>query len=64
MMNDEQLQPRWLTPDEAATYISVSRTTFWRLVKNGDLPAPSKVGERLVRHDRLQLDKYMERENA
>ncbi len=52
-----QIEPRWLTPDQAATYIGRFRDELPRLVRAGKLPAPSyHFGPRSPRYDRHALD--------
>lgn len=36
-MSPRQLDPRWLTPDAAADFLGVSRSTFFRLQREGRL---------------------------
>ena len=49
---------RYLTPKQAAVYLSVKPKQLERLRMTGDGPAFSKVG-RLVRYSRADLDAYM-----
>jgi predicted DNA-binding transcriptional regulator AlpA len=49
------LPPRGLSRVEAATYIGVSPTLFDRMVGDGRMPRPKRVGERRV-WDRTALD--------
>ena len=53
------VQPRLLSPDEAATYLGLgSRWAIYRLVGHGELPAIRLAGKlRLDRHD---LDRLIE----
>lgn len=48
---------RYLTYDEAAGHMGISRWTIWRAVKHGELPAV-RVGA-AVRFDVADLDRYM-----
>jgi excisionase family DNA binding protein len=52
--------PRALRVDRAAAYLSMSTTLFERLVKEGRLPKPKKLGG-YVFWDRLALDEFVER---
>lgn len=47
--------PRGLCREDAALYIGVGTTTFDRLVEEGRMPKPMKVGKRVV-WDRLKID--------
>lgn len=47
--------PRGLNRVEAARYVGVSPGTFDKLVADGQMPAPKKVGARLI-FDRHALD--------
>jgi len=49
------LQPRGLGRDDAARYIGISPSLFDRLVTEGRMPRPSRIGKRVV-WDRLKLD--------
>jgi excisionase family DNA binding protein len=47
--------PRGLCREEAARYIGVGTTTFDRLVAEGRMPRPVRVGKRTI-WDRLKLE--------
>ncbi|MDB5578752.1 MAG: hypothetical protein JWR80_3928 [Bradyrhizobium sp.] len=47
--------PRGLNREEAARYIGLGATTFDRLVADGRMPKPFRVGKRVI-WDRLKLD--------
>jgi predicted DNA-binding transcriptional regulator AlpA len=47
--------PRALRVDRAAAYLSISPDAFLRLVKEGLLPEPVKIGG-ITTWDRLELD--------
>lgn len=47
--------PRGLSREEAARYIGVGTTTFDRLVAEGRMPRPVRVGKRTI-WDRLKLE--------
>jgi excisionase family DNA binding protein len=49
------LAPRGLNRVEASAYVGVSPTTFDRMVADGRMPRPKRVGERRV-WDRTALD--------
>ena len=49
------LPPRGLRREQAAAYISVSPATFDKMVHDGRMPAPKRVGARVI-WDRLQID--------
>ena len=46
--------PRGLSREEAARYIGVSATTFDRLIAEGRMPKPLRVGKRTI-WDRVKL---------
>jgi len=56
MENESQ---RYLTANQAASYIGISRSTFDGLVKNGTLPSPITLTKRVLRWDREKLDGYL-----
>jgi excisionase family DNA binding protein len=45
-----------LRPSEAARHLGVSRSQFYTLVANGDLPRPFRIGERSVGLPKAWLD--------
>jgi excisionase family DNA binding protein len=47
--------PRGLSREEAARYVGFGTTTFNRLVEEGRMPRPMRVGKRVI-WDRLKLD--------
>lgn len=47
---------RWLTPEQVAEYLKVSRATVYNLVRDGLLPKPRLLGKRLKRFDREAID--------
>lgn len=53
------LLPRFVSPESAANYLSVSRTTIYKLIRDGEIHS-SLIGSRRV-VDRLSLDDYAER---
>jgi predicted DNA-binding transcriptional regulator AlpA len=50
------LQPRGLNRTQSAAYIGVGPSRFDRMVADGRMPKPKRVGERGVVWDREQLD--------
>jgi excisionase family DNA binding protein len=48
--------PRWLTPDQAAKYLQVSRGSLNNLVRQGAIPKPKALSARIVRYDREAID--------
>jgi len=52
---DEDMQPELLTQEEAARYLRVSRTTFWRLVKGGKVKGYRIAGTERLRFKRDEL---------
>lgn len=55
------IEPRFLTLDDVATYLSVSVTQVYALVRSGELPAVKIGGRGFWRVDRHQLEAYIER---
>jgi excisionase family DNA binding protein len=55
--DNRKLDARWLTPDEAAEYLRVSRGTFINLVKAGTIPKPHALTTRILRYDREAIDR-------
>lgn len=47
--------PRGLSREEAARYIGVGTTTFDRLIAEGRMPKPLRIGKRTV-WDRIKLE--------
>ena len=47
--------PRGLSRDEAARYVGVGVSTFDKLVEEGRMPRPARIGKRVV-WDRLKVD--------
>lgn len=54
-MSDQRL----MTAQDACKYLSVSRTTFWRMVKSGSMPAPVMLTPRTPRWDKEAIDKII-----
>lgn len=55
------VEPRFLTLDDVATYLSVSVPQVYSLVRSGELPAIKIGGRGVWRVDRKQLDDYLDR---
>lgn len=51
---------KWLTLDELAKYLKVSRTKLYRMAQNNEIPA-SKVGV-LWRFDREEIDDWVKKQ--
>lgn len=56
-----EIEPRFLTLEDVATYLSVSVPQVYSLVRSGQLPAIKIGGRGVWRVDRTQLDTYIER---
>lgn len=56
-----EIEPRFLTLDDVATYLSVSVPQVYSLVRSGELPAIKIGGRGVWRVDRKQLEDYVER---
>jgi excisionase family DNA binding protein len=50
---------RWLTPDQAAEYLQVSRVTLINLVNAGTIPRPRALTTRILRYDREAIDRAL-----
>jgi excisionase family DNA binding protein len=55
-----QLQPRFITLEDVAAYLSVSVPQVYAMVRSGDLPAVKIGGRGVWRVDKEQLDQYLE----
>lgn len=55
------IQPRFMTLEDVATYLSVSVPQVYALVRSGRLPAIKIGGRGVWRVDRGQLDTYLEK---
>ena len=51
---------KWLTLDELAEYLKLSRTKLYRMAQKGEIPA-SKVGSQW-RFDREEIDAWMKKQ--
>ena len=56
-MEQEQ---RCLNAADAASYIGVSKTTFKKMVKNGEAPKPIQISKRRIVWDKKKLDSFIE----
>jgi len=50
---------RWLTPDETAEYLQVSRGSLRNLVLMGTIPTPTALSKRILRYDREAIDEAL-----
>lgn len=55
------VEPRFLTLEDVATYLSVSVPQVYALVRSGELPAIKIGGRGVWRVDKAQLEAYVER---
>jgi excisionase family DNA binding protein len=55
------VEPRFLTLEDVATYLSVSVPQVYALVRSGELPAIKIGGRGIWRVDKGQLETYVER---
>lgn len=60
-MEPEVMEPRFLTLEQVANYLSVSVPQVYSLVRSGDLSAMKIGGRGVWRVDRQQLEAYIER---
>ncbi|HUV50348.1 MAG TPA: helix-turn-helix domain-containing protein [Anaerolineae bacterium] len=49
---------KWMTVEELAAYLKMSRTKLYQMAQNGEIPA-SKIGNQW-RFDRNRIDEWME----
>ena len=56
-----QLEPRFVTLEDVASYLSVSVPQVYALVRSGELPAVKIGGRGVWRVDKQQLDSYLDR---
>ncbi len=54
-----EIQPKWITYEEAQRLVGLGHTTLWRLAKSGEVKT-AQVG-RAVRINRESLEDYMDR---
>ena len=59
-VRDELVMPEWLTPDQAATYCGMTARGLEDLRYRKLGPIASKVGGRIVRYRRADLDAWLE----
>lgn len=59
-VRDELVMPEWLTPDQAATYCGMTARGLEDLRYRKLGPIASKVGGRIVRYRRSDLDAWLE----
>ncbi len=60
-MGRSQVEPRFMTLEDAATYLAVSVPQVYALVRSGDLPAIKIGGRGVWRVDKDELERYVER---
>ena len=56
-----KIEPRYLTLEDVATYLSVSQTQVYALVRSGQLPGVKIGGRAFWRVDKHKLEEYLER---
>jgi excisionase family DNA binding protein len=54
------IEPRLLTLEDVATYLSVSAAQVYALVRSGELPAVKLGGRGVWRVDKRELDAYID----
>ena len=57
-----EIEPTWITYEEAQRLTSLGRTTLWRICSSGAVKT-ARIG-RVVRINRQSLEDYMERTAA
>lgn len=58
---EQEIEPRFYTLDQTASYLNVSRPQVYALVRSGELPAIKLGGRGVWRVDRRQLEEYIQR---
>ncbi|TKZ21359.1 helix-turn-helix domain-containing protein [Shimia litoralis] len=58
-VRDELVEPEWLTPDQAASYCGLTARGLEDLRYRRKGPVSHKVGGRIVRYHRKDLDAWM-----
>lgn len=56
-----QVEPRFMTLEDAATYLAVSVPQVYALVRSGELPAIKIGGRGVWRIDKHELERYVDR---
>ena len=57
----DEVKDRYMNTVELREYMSVSKATLWRIVKTDDrMPKSYKVGERVVRWKKSEIDQWLE----
>ncbi|MQB00419.1 MAG: helix-turn-helix domain-containing protein [Actinobacteria bacterium] len=59
--SERGVEPRFLTLEDVATYLSVSVPQVYALVRSGALPAIKIGGRGVWRVDKQKLDEYVDR---
>lgn len=60
----DQPSPRFLTLDDVAAELALTRTMTYSLIRSGDLPAIQVGPKKVWRIERAELEKYIERQYA
>lgn len=60
----KEINPKVLRVKECCSYLSICKSTFWRLVKKGELPKGTKISERCTVWKVEDLDKFIESKNT
>jgi excisionase family DNA binding protein len=59
MRNENQVPPRWISPEQAADHLGVQPKTVRRMIARGELRG-YKLGRKLIRLDANQLDSCLQ----
>lgn len=56
------LDPRWLTPDQAAEFLGVGRQGFYKMVRRGDFGTLNRreINKRAVYYWQPDLERYLQ----
>ncbi len=55
------LKRKWVTPHEVALLLSVSRRTIFRMLKDGRLPPPARIGYNNLRINPKDVVAFLKR---
>lgn len=58
----ERAEERWLVSGEVAARLALSVRTLWRMVQQGQFPAPIRYNRKLVRWPQTVVDVWLEAE--
>lgn len=48
-----------LNSKELCEYLHIAKTTMWRLLKNGKIPQPKRLSDRILLWDKAEIDEML-----